>query len=215
MDVKVKECSECHFKEIHATSTTCKFIGYHTYQVTLVFLNQMGEPVPTHIISTNNQFIIIPDSFEATTTNDGMVSIDFVMIPINGFTAGDASFILQGFPKTEKECNSSFIITFPNCGVNPVPFKINEKGDGSSPILASMSVYPNPASSSVNIQYEAIPTTASIEIYDLTGRRMVSHQPKESKGVWTVDIQNMATGIYVVVLKDNDKVLQQQKLQVN
>jgi hypothetical protein len=96
-----------------------------------------------------------------------------------------------------------------------VPFKINEKGDGSSPILASMSVYPNPASSSVNIQYEAIPTTASIEIYDLTGRRMVSHQPKESKGVWTVDIQNMATGIYVVVLKDNDKVLQQQKLQVN
>jgi hypothetical protein len=44
---------------------------------------------------------------------------------------------------------------------------------------------------------------------------MVSHQPKESKGVWTVDIQNMATGIYVVVLKDNDKVLQQQKLQVN
>jgi hypothetical protein len=75
-------------------------------------------------------------------------------------------------------------------------------------------LYPNPAQNQVNIQYESQAAIAQLEIYDLTGRLIASHSTTEAKGTWQLPLHNMASGIYVVVLKENNQIIMQKKLQV-
>lgn len=75
-------------------------------------------------------------------------------------------------------------------------------------------LYPNPAQNQVNIQYESQAANAQLEIYDLTGRLIASHSTTEAKGTWQLPLHNMASGIYVVVLKENNQIIMQKKLQV-
>jgi len=80
---------------------------------------------------------------------------------------------------------------------------------GTAPIR----LYPNPAENQVNIAYDGTVADPQLEIYDMTGRLVASHQAKGLNGTWALDLNPMATGIYVVVLKQNNRIIMQKKLQ--
>ena len=78
----------------------------------------------------------------------------------------------------------------------------------------SLLLYPNPASDKVNIRFETPQGESQVEIYDLTGRLISSFINTDNQGVYEVDLAPMATGVYVVVLRQGGAIIMQRKLQV-
>jgi hypothetical protein len=75
-------------------------------------------------------------------------------------------------------------------------------------------LYPNPAQHKVNIRFETPQGESQVEIYDLTGRLISSFINKDNQGVYELDLAPMATGVYVVVLRQGGAIIMQRKLQV-
>jgi hypothetical protein len=53
---------------------------------------------------------------------------------------------------------------------------------------------------------------SQVEIYDMTGRMISSFNNKETQGIYELDLAPMATGVYVVILRQGGAVLMQRKL---
>lgn len=55
----------------------------------------------------------------------------------------------------------------------------------------------------------------TISIYDLTGKLLTSQTTASKKGTVNLSLTNFATGMYVVVLKENGYISMQKKLIIN
>jgi hypothetical protein len=90
-------------------------------------------------------------------------------------------------------------------GDAPTTFKFDATCDTASVsdnALLNISMYPNPASSSLNIS--APNTIKSAAIYNILGKQVMSlNINKNSK---SIDISNLASGIYFLKYNVNDKV---------
>ncbi|MCU0395096.1 MAG: endonuclease [Chitinophagaceae bacterium] len=63
-------------------------------------------------------------------------------------------------------------------------------------------VYPNPASSRVTLELGSAAFTGTIAVTDMTGRVLLSRQVTGVQGPFVLPVQGLATGRYVVQLKD-------------
>ncbi|MBA2744646.1 MAG: VCBS repeat-containing protein [Flavisolibacter sp.] len=63
---------------------------------------------------------------------------------------------------------------------------------------SEFSIWPNPGSNYINISSNSGSTVVSAEIYDLGGRKVLSAQLDEPK----LSVQKLATGTYIILLKD-------------
>jgi hypothetical protein len=75
-------------------------------------------------------------------------------------------------------------------------------------------IYPNPAKDNVTISYTLNTSTATLEIYDLAGRSISQKVLSSFTGEEQIQTSTYQAGIYIVVLKDKNTVLRQQKLVV-
>ena len=73
-------------------------------------------------------------------------------------------------------------------------------------------MYPNPARDKVRIDYEGA-AGAQLEIYDLMGR-LVGGQHSSDTGSWQLDVSSMASGMYIVLVRQHNLILAQTKLQL-
>ncbi|MBS1583989.1 MAG: T9SS type A sorting domain-containing protein [Bacteroidetes bacterium] len=82
--------------------------------------------------------------------------------------------------------------------------------------LAQMAVVPNPAQDQTRVDYvySEAGSNRYLEMYDVTGRLMARHAVYENSGSWEINLSSYAAGMYVVVLRENGKVLLQSKLSV-
>ena len=76
------------------------------------------------------------------------------------------------------------------------------------------SLYPNPANDLVTIAYDINIDKATVEIYDISGRVINQYALSSSKGELQLNTSSYQSGVYIVVVKDNNTVLKQQKLVV-
>ena len=81
---------------------------------------------------------------------------------------------------------------------------------------ALFQVYPNPATEKLNVRYELQTTKAvRLEVRDLLGRVLQHHSlTLASKGALTISAQNLAAGLYVVVLVADGQVIATQRVAV-
>jgi alpha-tubulin suppressor-like RCC1 family protein len=75
-----------------------------------------------------------------------------------------------------------------------------------------LSVYPNPAKESVTLNYNLATANAEIEIYDLSGRSVSKNELSSSNGELQINTSSYQAGIYIVVVKQNNNRILQQKL---
>ncbi len=61
-----------------------------------------------------------------------------------------------------------------------------------APVLSTLRVYPNPATTHITVEIDN-PSDATVQIYDLAGRRVLS-----STTAKTIDVSNLQSGVYVV-----------------
>ena len=73
-------------------------------------------------------------------------------------------------------------------------------------------IYPNPATDLVTISYTLNTSNAIVEIYDLSGRSIAQKVLSSSSGTIQLQTNTYQAGIYIVVVKENDTILLQQKL---
>jgi PKD domain/Secretion system C-terminal sorting domain len=78
---------------------------------------------------------------------------------------------------------------------------------------ANLEISPNPASGTTTISYDSI-NVPLLEIFDLSGRFITKHEPTLVKGSWQMPLEDLASGMYLVVLKENGVVKMQKKLLV-
>ena len=94
------------------------------------------------------------------------------------------------------------------------PLLINSCNLGTADLQSrkKLLLYPNPANDKVNIVFEGSGGIL-LEVYDLMGRLVAAHEPIDSTD-WQLDVSNMASGMYIVIGKQNNMIVVQKKLQV-
>jgi hypothetical protein len=55
-------------------------------------------------------------------------------------------------------------------------------------------------------------TTASIALFDVTGRQLAEHQTTTTSGEWNLTTESFPAGIYIVVVRQNNGLVVQHKL---
>lgn len=73
-------------------------------------------------------------------------------------------------------------------------------------------IFPNPAKDNFTLQYDVAQENASVSLYDISGRIMYQNTLSSTAGELQVNTGNYQAGIYIVVVKQNNKVIQQEKL---
>lgn len=79
--------------------------------------------------------------------------------------------------------------------------------------LKNLKVYPNPATSSVNISLVNEIKNATTTIYDINGRQVYSKK-SDLKGIVTINTSNLSTGIYILKI-NNQQISFSKKLVIN
>ena len=62
------------------------------------------------------------------------------------------------------------------------------------------------------MQYDAVQENVSVALYDISGRIMDQNTLTSTAGELQVNTSNYQAGMYIVVLKQNNKVIHQEKL---
>ena len=78
----------------------------------------------------------------------------------------------------------------------------------------AFTLFPNPADNQISITTTTPLHNAKIEVYDFLGRSVLQTFYKNHEDNFNLNIEQLNSGIYIVVLKQNDKLLMQKKLQV-
>ena len=76
----------------------------------------------------------------------------------------------------------------------------------------SFSLYPNPAVTAVTLSYSLELEGATLEIYDLTGRNITKKALSSADKEVTLSIDSYPAGMYMLVVKQADAILWQNKL---
>ena len=98
-----------------------------------------------------------------------------------------------------------------------VPVQINVSGcvlktKRFSLVNDKINIAPNPAKNSTNITFSNTTTPPLLEIYSVLGKLITSYQATSNKDAWQLDTSNLASGLYIVVLKEDNQITMQKKL---
>ena len=78
----------------------------------------------------------------------------------------------------------------------------------------NFSVYPNPASDNLTINYniDANVSSASVDVFDVVGKRVLTHKLLGAKGVLKVGVSDLKSGIYFYTIKADGQTLKTERV---
>jgi len=203
-------CTACRFlstsvvKEIEQNLT----LPYCAFTATLSLTNTDTDSYWVTLTSPNENFIIVPSSvLLAPGPND---TITVTLIPINGFI-GSTVMALHYLNSKGELCETLMEFNLPSCdGSN---FK--EVGSTTNELVvekATITIYPNPAKELVTISFSNATPETEVTIYDVTGRMMQTLQSNQTEGAWQVNTSTYQSGVYIVTVSTENKLVKQYKL---
>jgi alpha-tubulin suppressor-like RCC1 family protein len=104
---------------------------------------------------------------------------------------------------TTNDVLTPIMIDAPNC------LLANEDFDYSK---NKIKLAPNPAKEKVTIFYDGLMVNSTITMFDLTGRGLTTLSNETSSGNLDINTSQFPAGIYLIVVKENDLIVSQQKL---
>ena len=206
-------CGDCEIKDVKIEEIKKVEAPYCAFTQTLVIFSNSLQPFQATISDPLNHVLIIPGTF---TLNNGPNVIQITIIPQSPFIGGGTTLRIHGqIPQKEGfvDCEYIFPITIPFCeGVQVAKLGNSTDATNEKASLASCTLYPNPAKGSVQLQYDLGVTNSTLEVYELTGRLITQQTLSTSQGTTTINTSNLATGMYIVLVRDENQILYQQKL---
>ena len=212
LEYTTSRCEECKIEKVDIKEININDTPYCSFTYSIVIYSGSTFPYQATLSDDAGNVLIIPSSF---TINPGVNQINLTIIPQGSFTAGGyTNWTLHGFASLEAgnlDCLYSIKdVRVPKCGSNTVS-KLMEENAGSTE-KNSITLYPNPGKEAVNIHYNLTLAQASIEIFDLSGRNIYKNLVTSSTGDLQLNTSSYQAGVYIVVVKQNDAILLQQKL---
>lgn len=201
-------CVQCLSASSVAPTVVANNGPFCSYTVTIPLTASLNNVGPVQATPKTNNAVI------GAVTQPTPTSIQFTVYPLSPFTSGILAIQFTGTSNTSN-VNGNKCLTNYNSLNLPVcsPPVFREMPTDALGIVKEekMTIAPNPAKGQVAISYQTnlVPT---IEIYDLTGRLVTQHQALSTEATWQLPIDGMPTGIYLVVLKEQDQVVMQKKL---
>ena len=83
---------------------------------------------------------------------------------------------------------------------NPISVGVSETTS-----LDELSIYPNPATNQVSVDLRSVSERVEIKILDISGKEVVSRKRTNSGSIETLDISNLNSGFYFMILNDGAK----------
>lgn len=194
------ECTACDIRFEMGVPKCVKINGVYVYEVPMNFVNSIGVPVTITISAPNGEGYFTSSTHNLT---NGSSSVTSYFYPMNGFTGGVVSFVVEG--TSEKgECFTKFDLEFPNCDFAP---RMSEVA------VDVVLVAPNPTKDFATVLYEMQNKGAvTIEIADPMGRTIWNKTFDATSGKVVIDCSVYAAGYYPVLVKQNGVVVAHTKL---
>jgi hypothetical protein len=219
LSIQDKDCKPCPIKDIKVVSIKLdeeareRGLCWFTYE--LLITNSLPVDMELTFSDPGQDILISPATITAM---PGTHLYSVTVIPINGYSGGTVSLeILGSYVQDRRTIYCYYFLDLPVEDCRSYVGRQAQSGTTESNSLNTskdLLIYPNPAKDQVYIQYESTAKQTTLEIYDLTGRLIAKHSTTDAKGIWTVDMQWMAAGVYVVVLKEDNQLITQKKLQI-
>lgn len=169
--------------------------------VTLEGPAAIGSPIITLLdlpCGDNKNINCTMDDDGGTPACSGIPAVSGSIAPVDPLSAlntlpADGEWVLRVLDHNNEDGGTINSFSINLCSVQ------NALSVGTNPILNS-SVYPNPTKGIVNVAIPALTETATIKLFDLQGRQILS---KETNQVYTsFGIENLQDGIYLVNIED-------------
>lgn len=199
-----RNCDKCAINSIRVVDVKDEDQRYCSFKVTLQITSMSGFPAT--ITVPNNNAVINPAGFNVAAGTNNYV---FTVFPMSGFTGGSIAFQINGVYENGKPCITEFKIDIPSC-VGEINTKIDATATVVMPVKVTLA--PNPAKEQVTVHYNGLPSAASVELYDITGRSIANYAINTTDGDLVVPTNNYPSGIYIVVVRTDKGLLSQQKL---
>ncbi|MBC8883612.1 T9SS type A sorting domain-containing protein [Flavobacterium piscinae] len=138
------------------------------------------------------------------------------VVPLGNFAGGLIEFLITGTDAEGNTCLYEFDLVLPPCVEEPITTR-------PAQAIASDEIYkepvlvlsPNPTQDTVSIKYIGYESDVELNVFDLTGRLMSTEQLPIKSNNLLLNVSSYPTGIYIVVIKQGEKLLSQHKLVKN
>lgn len=207
-------CDKCKLERIAVEKIQVQEGPYCAYTATFYVSSNYTVPIQATLSDTFNNVIIIPSTItiDPGTTNTFTITI----IPQSPFVGGTTLWNLQAtVPYKEGfiDCINEFEVFIPECGDNTnskvSPHKTIAQSEKNT---VELNLYPNPTHDVVTFTYSVPNPSCQLEIYDLSGRIIDRKTLSSSQGQLALSTQHYPSGLYLVVVKEGNQLLWQQKL---
>lgn len=214
MNLTVNRCEQCQFEAVAVTAISCIEGDLIAYTMEVTIVNASDQTLNSTITVPGDEVIVAPTTVSVP---PGEHPYTFTVIANNGFSGGAVNFIINGTNPQDNVCTYQFGAEFKDCRSNKSDSPTATVGVAKTAegFTTQMMLYPNPAQNNVNVQFECQTDTASIAVYDLTGKQLSTQAVNSKKGIVNINLSTFAAGIYVVVLKENGYISLQKKLIIN
>lgn len=207
------KCEECRIEEVVVKDIIPNETPYCSYTQTLVIHSGVGQPFQASLSDPINNVTIIPSTF---TIVPGANNIQFTVIPQSPFIGGLTTLRIHGQIADKEsfiDCEFLFPLEIPFCENTEFRPENSMKVETSeNAVVKSFKLYPNPASNSVSLQYDLGVMNSTVELYELTGRLLTQQTLNTSQGTTDINLSTFAGGMYIVVVRNGNQILYQQKL---
>ena len=206
-------CNTCRIDIKEKTRVVANLTPFCSYSFTLEISSYM--PINYQAtLSEGDNLIFVPATFTLLPGNN---TYDFTIIPLNNFNGGTVNITLQGsyvdFETGELiTCLYNFELLVPSCDGSKTASTTQNKESGFATDKNRVTLFPNPAQNQATLRYQLLENNAVMYLYDLSGRAISSQKITNTNGEILLDTSTLQPGIYIVVLKQNNLITNQQKL---
>ena len=202
----------CDF-DYEFTKPRCQNIGANvfSYQIDMSAFNPTGSAATMTLMAPNGEGYFVSNNLLLPPYGSNQ---SFYFYPSAGFQGGLVTVTILVHFK-EKTCYSEQTIEFKDCSAtNSIDGKM-----GKAIIITAnlLRIAPNPAKAATTIFYnfENKKAIKTIELTDVLGRTLKTWMPTEASGAIELDCSIYTNGQYLILMKEDQKVIETAKLITN
>jgi hypothetical protein len=202
--VKVSPSSTTTYTVTETNKYNCNGIGIKT-----VIVNQL--PVITitgqNMIAQGDHTILTANGGNTYTWSPNAGSLNTASVDVAPYPIGNTYYSVYVTDGNGCSGVGQFIVTVGD----PTMRKASENTkDNLSTVFLNTGIYPNPTAGLVYLNSEALPENTLIEVYDITGRKVLSQPVRDTHTL--INLSDLSNGMYHVSVSVNTALIYQTKI---
>ena len=206
MIVEIVDC-ECEIAA-EVLSVIAQTVPFNYYQVSLYISNPFTLPQQVMVLAPNELGVMTTSSVSVPFPG---ATFTFMLLPEIGFNGDSYLIKLKATGSDGQLCETDLETYFPS-------FDSGGEARNGESILhqTTLRLVPNPANNQTYVHYDfgnnSLPANTSIEVYDIYGRQLEQLLPAQNAASWAISTSVYQSGIYIIVMKQDGKIVQQKNL---